>query len=65
MQQAGFDARVAHDGEQALAAADRWAKANGAQEIELTVWDFNSAATALYESLGYKTTKRSMLKPLS
>ena len=45
-------------GRMLLAAADGWAKARGAEEIELTVWDFNDDAIALYESLGYQATKR-------
>ena len=47
-----------------MAAAHDWAKARGAAEIELTVWDFNRDATALYESLGYQATRRIMRKPL-
>ncbi len=56
--------RRAGVGRMLMDAADGWAKARGAEEIELTVWNFNSNATALYESLGYKTTKRTLLKPL-
>ncbi len=47
-----------------MAEAHNWANARGATEIELTVWDFNSAATALYESLGYRTTRRIMRRRL-
>ena len=43
-----------------MADADDWARVRGAAEIELTVWDFNSNAAALYESLGYETTRRTM-----
>lgn len=51
-------------GRMLMAAATDWAKARGAAEIELEVWDFNGNARALYESLGYKTTKRTMLRRL-
>ena len=51
-------------GRMLMAAASDWAKARGATEVELTVWDFNSNAKALYESLGYRTTRRTMLRPL-
>ena len=51
-------------GRMLLAAADGWAKARGAEEIELTVWDFNTDATALYKSLGYQTTWRIMSRRL-
>lgn len=47
-----------------MAAAHDWAQARGAAEIELTVWDFNEDATALYESLGYQTTRHTMRKLL-
>ena len=47
-----------------MAAAHDWAQARGADEIELTVWDFNRDATALYESLGYQTTRHIMSKVL-
>ena len=56
--------RHAGVGRMLMAAAHDWAKARGAAEIELTVWDFNEDATALYESLGYETTRRTMLRPL-
>ncbi len=56
--------RRAGVGRMLMAAADGWAKARGAEEIELTVWDFNSDAIALYESLGYTITKRTMLRSL-
>ncbi len=51
-------------GRMLMAAASDWAKARGAAEIELTVWDFNRDATALYESLGFQATKRTMLRRL-
>ena len=56
--------RHAGVGRMLMAAAHAWAKARGAAEIELTVWDFNSDATALYKSLGYQTTRRIMSRRL-
>ena len=47
-----------------MAAASDWAQAKGAAEIELAVWGFNRDAAALYESLGYQTTRRTMSKSL-
>ena len=43
-----------------MAAVHEWARDRGALEIELGVWDFNSDATALYESLGYRSAHRTM-----
>jgi ribosomal protein S18 acetylase RimI-like enzyme len=34
-----------------------WACEQGVTEIELNVWEFNTAARGLYEKLGYQTTK--------
>ncbi len=58
------DHRRAGVGRLLMAAAHDWAKARGAAEIELNVWQFNRDATALYESLGYQTTQHTMRKLL-
>ena len=42
--------------------AEIWAKERGIPEIELSVWEFNQRALALYEKLGYRTTRRYMSK---
>ena len=47
-------------GRMLMAAANDWAKARGATEIELEVWDFNREATAFYESLGYRTARSTL-----
>lgn len=47
-----------------MGAAHDWAKARGANEIDLNVWDVNRDATAFYESLGYQTTQHTMSKRL-
>jgi ribosomal protein S18 acetylase RimI-like enzyme len=47
-----------------MSAAHAWARAAGATEVELHVWEFNRAALALYETLGYETIERTMRRPL-
>lgn len=42
----------------------RWALGKGLTEIELGVWEFNQAARAFYEQLGYVTTRRTMTRRL-
>ncbi len=44
--------------------AHNWASAKGAKLVELNVYDFNEAALAFYERLGYKTFSRQMSKSL-
>lgn len=38
--------------------AQKWALDMGAEEIELTVYEFNRSARSFYEKLGYKTQSR-------
>ncbi len=40
----------------------QWAREKGVKEVELRVWEFNTAARSLYEKLGYRTTWRAMVK---
>ncbi len=42
-----------------------WAVAKGASSVELNVYEFNQAAIAFYESLGYQTLSRKMSKELT
>jgi diamine N-acetyltransferase len=42
--------------------AESWAKERGVGEIELSVWEFNQRALALYNRLGFRTTRRYMSK---
>lgn len=44
--------------------AHEWAVAEGAESIELNVWEFNQEAIEFYKSLGYETTSRKMNKRL-
>ncbi|OQA95517.1 MAG: Acetyltransferase (GNAT) family protein [Chloroflexi bacterium ADurb.Bin222] len=41
-----------------------WALTKGASSIELNVYEFNKAAIAFYEKLGYETLSRKMSKAL-
>lgn len=43
-----------------MGAAHQWARWRGLDRVELTVWEFNRAAVAFYESLGYTTARRKM-----
>jgi ribosomal protein S18 acetylase RimI-like enzyme len=47
-----------------MAAGERWARARGIEAIELNVFEFNTAARAVYERLGYETVSRRMVKTL-
>jgi ribosomal protein S18 acetylase RimI-like enzyme len=51
-------------GRQLMAAGEQWAQQHGACRILLNVWEFNDAALALYETLGYRTLSRNLWKPL-
>ena len=42
-----------------------WAKQQGIDQIQLTVWDFNERAQEFYEKLGYKMLHHRMRKVLS
>jgi ribosomal protein S18 acetylase RimI-like enzyme len=56
--------RRAGIGQALMQRAQTWAQAQGAGEIELTVYEFNEPAIAFYQSLGYKTVSRRMTFPL-
>jgi ribosomal protein S18 acetylase RimI-like enzyme len=45
--------------------AHEWAVAEGADSIELNVWEFNQGAIEFYQTLGYETASRKMSKRLS
>jgi len=45
--------------------AHEWAVAEGAESIELNVWEFNQEAIEFYKTLGYETASRKMNKRLS
>jgi ribosomal protein S18 acetylase RimI-like enzyme len=47
-----------------MAHAHRWALDRGLRRVELTVWEFNRAALALYEELGYAPVMRRLVHEL-
>ncbi len=47
-----------------MAQAEAWAKAMGAQDIQLSVYAFNHSAIRFYESLGYEAISQKMSKDL-
>ncbi len=51
-------------GHQLFAASIEWAKAKGATDLELQVWEFNKNAIAFYERLGMAPINRTMALPL-
>ncbi len=51
-------------GQALLDAAIEWGRARGATTLELTVWEFNQRAKALYERLGLTTLHRTMQRTL-
>ena len=51
-------------GQTLLERGHQWACEHGIAEVELGVWEFNTSARALYERLGYRTTRRVMRKQL-
>lgn len=59
------DAQRAGIGKALLAGAESWALERGLVEIELSVWEFNDGARAMYRGAGYETTRRTMVKALA
>ena len=57
--------RRAGIGRALMGKAHEWAVAEGADSIELNVWEFNQGAIEFYQTLGYDTTSRKMSKRLS
>ena len=49
-------------GRQLLRAAQQWAVDRGVESVRLNVFTHNSTAYRLYESEGYRTTNRNMVK---
>jgi GNAT superfamily N-acetyltransferase len=42
----------------------RWARAKGVSQIELTIYEFNKSALAFYQKLGFRTASRRLRKSL-
>ncbi|MCM1991888.1 GNAT family N-acetyltransferase [Oceanirhabdus seepicola] len=51
-------------GKKLMDEAENWLKSRGIEEIELNVYDFNKAAIALYEKLGYIDLSKKMIKKI-
>ncbi|MGC9346657.1 MAG: GNAT family N-acetyltransferase [Anaerolineae bacterium] len=47
-----------------MSMGERWARERGLEAVELDVFEFNTAARAFYEELGYKTVSRRLVKRL-
>ena len=58
------DLRRAGVGRVLMERAEQWAREQGAAELELNVFEFNTDAIAFYRSLGYGTRTRRMSKHL-
>ncbi|MHB1354724.1 MAG: GNAT family N-acetyltransferase [Anaerolineae bacterium] len=52
-------------GHRLMKQAETWATERGITDIELSVWEFNQRAFALYEKLGYRTKRRYMSKGIN
>ncbi len=59
------EAQRAGVGKALLASAEAWALERGLTEIELSVWEFNDRAQAMYRRAGYATARRTMVKSLA
>lgn len=56
------DSRKKGVGQQLMEKARQWILDQGADLIELNVWEFNTQARTFYEKLGYQTVSRKMWK---
>ncbi|GAB4540506.1 MAG: GNAT family N-acetyltransferase [Anaerolineae bacterium] len=52
-------------GQRLMSVMYEWATTKGATSVELNVYEFNKAAIAFYERLGYETLSRKMSKALN
>jgi len=51
-------------GRQLVAAAELWSREHGATEMRLACWEFAAGPLPFYEALGYRTMKRTLVRPL-
>ena len=58
------DSRRLSVGSRLITHAENWARDLGATSVELTVYEFNQAAKALYRESGYRPQSVRMSKPL-
>jgi GNAT superfamily N-acetyltransferase len=48
-----------------VAACEQWARERGASEMQLNMWEFEAGPLRFYESIGYKTLRRTLIKAIS
>jgi len=56
--------RHRHIGARLVEAAQQWAAQQGATEMHVDVWEFASGPLPFYERLGYRTLRRTLVRPL-
>ncbi|MBI1743538.1 GNAT family N-acetyltransferase [Candidatus Acetothermia bacterium] len=49
-------------GKQLVNAVQQWAKEKGATEMRVDIWEFSESPLHFYESLGYRTLRRHLIK---
>jgi len=54
-----------HIGTRLMEAAPQWARQHGAPEMQLDVWEFPAGPLPFYERLGYRTLRRTLVRPLT
>ncbi len=47
-----------------LAAAEQWARQQGATEMQLDIWEYAGGPLHFYEHLGYRTLRRTLVRDL-
>jgi ribosomal protein S18 acetylase RimI-like enzyme len=52
-------------GSELLRAAEAWARDRGATEMRLETWEFAEGPLGFYERAGYRTLKRTLVRPLT
>jgi GNAT superfamily N-acetyltransferase len=52
-------------GGQLTTAAEAWARERGATQLRLSTWEFAGGPVPFYETLGYQTMRRELVKPLA
>ena len=58
------DSRATGIGRALMEAAERWATARGAEEMRARTWEFPAGPLGFYESHGYRTLFRELVRPL-
>ncbi len=52
-------------GRRLMEAAQQWARQHGATEMHVDVWEFPAGPLPFYERLGYRTLRRTLVRPLT